>query len=72
MPHYHFDLVNTKTITDEGGAELSDDIAAMDSADRIARRLLGERPDLKNRHYSILVTNEDGDEICRLPLDIIH
>jgi hypothetical protein len=55
-----------------GGADLSDDIAAMDSADRIARRLLGERPDLKNRHYSILVTNEDGDEVCRLPLDIIH
>jgi hypothetical protein len=72
MPHYHFDLVNTKTIADEGGAELSDDIAAMDSADLIARRLLGERPDLKNRHYSILVTNEEGDEVCRLPLDIIH
>jgi hypothetical protein len=70
MPHYHFDLVNTKTIADEGGAELSDDIAAMDSADLIARRLLGERPDLKNRHFSILVTNEEGDEVCRLPLDI--
>ena len=72
MPLYHFDLVNTKTVTDEGGSVLSDDIAAMDSADAIARRLLGERPELKNRHYWILVTNEAGDEICRLPLDIIH
>jgi hypothetical protein len=72
MPLYHFDLVNTKTVADQGGAELPDDIAAMDSADDIARRLLGKHPDLKNRHYSILVTNEDGDEICRLPLDIIH
>jgi hypothetical protein len=72
MPLYHFDLVNTRTVTDEGGAMLSDDIAAMDSADAIARRLLGERPELKNRHCSILVTNEQGDEICRLPLDIIH
>jgi hypothetical protein len=72
MPLYHFDLVNTKTVTDEGGAVLSDDIAAMDSADAIARRLLGERPDLKHGHYCILVTNEEGDEICRLPLDIIH
>ena len=42
MPLYHFDLVNWKTIVDQGGAELSDDIEAMDSADAIARRLLGE------------------------------
>jgi hypothetical protein len=72
MPLYHFDLVNTKTVADQGGAELTDDIAAMDSADNIARRVLCERPELKNRHYAIVVTNEDGDEICRLPLDIIH
>jgi hypothetical protein len=69
---YHFDLVNWRTIADQGGAELSDDIAAMDSADAIARRLLDRRPDLKNRHYSILVTNQEGEEVCRLPLDIIH
>jgi hypothetical protein len=34
--------------------------------------LLAAFPDLKNRHYAILVTNEDGEEICRLPLDVIH
>ena len=45
---------------------------AMDSADTIARRVLGERPDLKDRHYFILLTNEDGEEVCRLPLEIIH
>lgn len=72
MPLYHFDLVNSKTICDEGGAELPDDIVAMDSADALAQRILKQRPDLKNRHYAILVTNEEGDEICRLPLDIIH
>lgn len=72
MPLYHFDLVNSKTIADEGGAELPDDIIAMDSADALAQRILDQRPELKNRHYAILVTNEDGDEICRLPLDIIH
>jgi hypothetical protein len=38
----------------------------------LAKRLLQERPELKNRHYAILVTNEDGDEICRIPLDISH
>jgi len=72
MPFYHFDLVNTKTVSDKGGAELDDDIEAMDSADIMARRILKERPDLKDRHYFILVTNEDGQEIFRLPLEIIH
>ena len=37
MPHYHFDLVNWKAA---GGADLADDIEAMNSADVIARRLL--------------------------------
>lgn len=69
---YHFDLVDSKTIADEGGAELSDDIKAMDVAEEIAKRLIVERPELKNRHYSILVSNEDGEEICRVPLDVIH
>jgi hypothetical protein len=72
MPLYHFDLVNTKTHVDAGVAELPDDIEAMDSADLIARRVLRELPQAKNRHYAILVTNEDGEEICRLPLDILH
>ena len=72
MPLYHFDLVNTKTITDQGGVVLTDDIEAMDSADKMARQILDERPDLKSRHYAIVVTNEDGDEICRLPLEVLH
>ena len=72
MPLYHFDLVNWKAIVDAGGADLVDDIAAIDSADRIARRLIERLPQLKNNHYAVLVTNEDGNEICRLPLDVIH
>ena len=72
MPRYHFDLVDSETIADEGGAEAVDDIVAMDIAEEIARRLVRERPELKNRHYSILVSNEDGDEVCRTPLDILH
>ena len=72
MPLYHFDLVNWKAVVDAGGADLSDDIAAMNSADLIARRLLERMPELKNRHYAVLVTNEEGDEVCRLPLDVLH
>jgi len=72
MPLYHFDLVNWKAVVDAGGLDLADDIAAMDSADTIARSLLERLPQLKNRHYAVLVTNEEGDEVCRLPLDVIH
>lgn len=72
MPRYHFDLVDSKTVADEGGAELPDDIKAMEAAEEIARRLLAERPDLKGRRFSILVTNQDGEEIGRMPLDVLH
>jgi hypothetical protein len=72
MPRYHFDLVDGKTIADEGGAEAVDDIAAMEVAEEIARRLVRERPELRKRHYSIVVSDENGIEICRTPLDIIH
>jgi len=72
MRRYHFDLVDSRTVADQGGTELPDDITAMDVAEGIARRLLDERPELKNRHFAILVSNEDGDEICRIPLDVIH
>jgi hypothetical protein len=72
MPLYHFDLVNWKAVVDAGGADLADDIAAMNSADVIARRLLERMPQLRNQHYAVLVTDEEGDEICRLPLDVVH
>ncbi len=72
MPLYHFDLVNTKTQVDAGDAELPDDIEAMDCADSIARRVLSVRPEVRNHRYCILVTNEEGQEICCLPIDVIH
>jgi hypothetical protein len=49
MPRYHFDLVDSKTVADEGGTDVSDDIQAMDVAEGIARRLIQECPELKNR-----------------------
>ena len=72
VPRYHFDLVDSKTVADEGGAELPDDISALDVAEEIARRLLEERPELKGRYFSILVTNEEGEEVGRMPLDVLH
>ena len=72
MPLYHFDLVNWRAVVDAGGADLADDIEAMNSADMVARCLLERLPQLKNKHYAVLVTNEEGDEVCRLPLDVVH
>ncbi len=67
-----FDLVNWNAIVDAGGADLNDDIEAMNSADMIARRLLERMPQLKNQRYAVLVTDEEGGEVCRLPLDVVH
>jgi hypothetical protein len=36
MPRYHFNLVDSKTVADQGGAEISDDMQAMDVAEQIA------------------------------------
>ena len=72
MPRYHFELVDSHTVADEGGVEMPDEIAAMDAAELLARRLVRERPELKNRGFAILVTDENGEEICRFPLDIVH
>ena len=72
MPRYYFDLVDSKTVSDEGGSELPGDSEAMDVAEELARRLRAERPELKGRHYSIRVTNQDGDEIGRCPIDPVN
>jgi hypothetical protein len=72
MPLYHFDLVSPKTHLDAGDAELPGDIEAMDCADELARRMLRTIPEVRNHRYSIVITNEEGEEFCFLPIDIIH
>lgn len=69
MPRYHFDLVDHTTVEDKGGQMLADDITASDVADELARRVWEVRPELHGKGYSILVTNADGDEIHRAPLE---
>ena len=65
MPRYHFDLIDSRTVADVGGVEVSDDIKAMDVAEELARRLARNTPELKNRQYSMFVSNEEGKEVCR-------
>ena len=72
MPRYHFDLVDSKTVADEGGQELPDDATAKKVAKQIAARLRQERPELKNRNFAIRVTDQDGERICRAPIDLAN
>jgi hypothetical protein len=68
MPRYHFDLIGKQTIVDHSGRDLADDILASDIADRLANELYSVWPELRYQHRSILVTDEDGEEICRSPI----
>jgi hypothetical protein len=69
MPLYHFDLVDGRTVADEGGRELADDITAADEADTMAAELGKTRPELSGKGYAILVTNIDGEEVHRALID---
>jgi hypothetical protein len=72
MPRYHFDLVDSKTIADKGGQELPDDAMAERIAKQLAASLRKAQPELKNRNFAILVTNQDGERVCRVPLDLLN
>jgi hypothetical protein len=41
-------------------------------AETIAARLRREQPELRNRHFAILVSSQDGEEVGRVPLDTLH
>lgn len=69
MPRYHFDLVDHHTVEDHGGQILEDDITASDVADELARRIYEVRLELRGKGYSILVTDAEGHEVHRAPID---
>ncbi|NOJ43348.1 DUF6894 family protein [Bradyrhizobium australiense] len=72
MPRYHFGLVDSQTVADEGGQWLPDNDTAERVAKQIAERLWIDRPQLRNRSFAILVTDEDGERVCRVPIDPTH
>ena len=69
MRRYHFDLVDTNTVTDATGAVLDDDNQARKIAYRLAEQVRGERPDLVGQGYEILVRTDEGDEVLRAAID---
>jgi hypothetical protein len=69
MPRYHFHLVDSETAADKGGHELPDNAAAERVAKQLAERLRGDLPQLRNRNFAIVVTDEDGERVFRIPVD---
>ena len=55
MPRYHFHLVDSQTVADNDGQELPDNATA---------RLWSNLPQLRNRNFAIVVTDEGGERFC--------
>ena len=70
MPRYHFHLVDSQTVADKGGQELADNATAERVAKQLAERLRGDLPQLRNRNFAVVVTDEDGGRVCRIPIDL--
>jgi hypothetical protein len=70
MRRYHFDLVDTYTVTDATGAVLENDAQAKHVALKLAHDVRQHRPELLGQGYEVLVRTEDGDEIIREAIDL--
>ena len=69
MRRYHFDLVDTNSVTDVNGAILDDDAQANKVARELAQEVREGRPELIGQGYEILVRTENGEEILRVAID---
>jgi hypothetical protein len=71
MPLFYFKLVDTNFVSNYGAHELPNETAAQITALDIVKSLRETRPELIGNHYSLSVTDEFGDGVCMIPLDII-
>jgi hypothetical protein len=69
MPRYNFSLVDSQTVSDQGGQVLQDDSQAVVVAEQLAQQLSDLRPELLGQQFAILVRDEHGEEVHRAPLD---
>jgi hypothetical protein len=54
---------------DNRGQIFADDVTASDVADELAARVYEVRPELRGKGYSTLVTDSQGNEVHRLPVE---
>lgn len=69
MPRFYFDLIDGKKIPDAAGQILRDRGAAIRVADKLAHDIYKIRPELRGKDFSILVRNEDGEEVHRADVE---
>ena len=72
MPRYRFDLVGFGMTAHTPSEELPDDAMAERAAKLIAARLRESRPHLKGRDFAVVVINQNGDRLYRVPIDLPH
>jgi hypothetical protein len=71
MPLYHFKLVDSRIVSDDGVHDLPDETVAQIEAIRLARSLRATRPELLGQSCSISVTDGREAGICVIQLDDI-
>ena len=69
MPYFYLDLTIGEEFEDQGSMILENIAVAADRADQLANELHIVRPELHSRHCVIRVTNGDGNELYRTPID---
>ena len=68
MPRYFFHLVGDAPARDRVGHECENDKQATEDARLIAQRLSRERPEMFRDGNHICVSDDDDEEIVRVPL----
>ena len=71
MPYFSFDLVIGEIFKNQGIMILEDTEIAIDKADSLAEEICVARPQLRFRGYAVRITDRDGTELYRTPVDQI-
>jgi len=71
MPYFSFDLVIGEEFKNQGVMILEDTEIAIDKADSLAEEICVARPQLRFRGYAVRITDRDGTELYRTPVDQI-
>lgn len=69
MRRYYFDLNDTHSVVDAGGALLDNDSQALKIAQHLVQEVRQTRPQLIGQGYEIVVRSEAGDEVLRAAID---
>jgi hypothetical protein len=71
MPYFSFDLVIGEEFKNQGVMILENTEIAIDKADSLAEEICVARPQLRFRGYAVRITDRDGSELYRTPVDQI-